>query len=144
VGGICAGGNSHKEVRAMDAPRFDAWTRRRFGVLTGGLLAAVAGLTIAEEATAKKHKHCKKSETKCGKKCVKGACCPGASCKVNGERCDCGKTLDGEAFGASRAQALCEPCTSDDDCLERDRCAKVTGCPLGVTAICLRPCGIPV
>jgi len=30
----------------MDGSRFDAWTRRRFGLVTGGALAAALGLAV--------------------------------------------------------------------------------------------------
>jgi hypothetical protein len=42
---------------AMDADRFDVWTRRRFELAVGGLLAALVGWRPADGAFAKKRKH---------------------------------------------------------------------------------------
>ena len=41
----------------MDASRFDAWTRRRFGRATGGGLAALFGLTRLDEAVTRNAHH---------------------------------------------------------------------------------------
>jgi N-acetylglucosamine-6-sulfatase len=41
----------------MEGSRFDAWTRRRFGLTTGGTLATLFGLRRLDEAGAKHHHH---------------------------------------------------------------------------------------
>ena len=40
----------------MDVSRFEGWTRRRFGLATGGALTALLGITQRQEAAAKNHK----------------------------------------------------------------------------------------
>ena len=40
----------------MDASRFDAWTRRRFGLLSGGLAATLLGAASFSPTEAKKKK----------------------------------------------------------------------------------------
>jgi hypothetical protein len=54
----------------MDGSRFDAWTRRRFGVATAGAVAAVIRLIERDSTTAKReHRHkipsCKKLKQPC-------------------------------------------------------------------------------
>ncbi len=70
----------------MDGSTFDAWTRRRFGLAAGGVLAALASL---HGASAKKKR---------GKRCKK-LC---AGCKPGGKR----KCCDGLA-GEGRRQEVC-------------------------------------
>ena len=95
----------------MDDARFDAWTRRRFGRAAGGLLTALIGLGTAEQTAAKHHhkpKKCKKTETKCGKKCVKGTCCPHTDCGLD---CGCVRAVEGDTFcTAKNALVSCEQC----------------------------------
>lgn len=127
----------------MDDARFDAWTRRRFGfgLTTGGLLASLVGLAaVADEAAAKrKRKKCKQNEKRCGKKCVKGDCCPGKPC---GEPCDCRRTVGGATFCvALNIKVPCIECTSTADCQPPRRCVKDAFCGPDVTAICRPPCG---
>ena len=43
----------------MDGPRFDAWTRRRLGLVAGGAIASLLALT-ASDATADRRKHARK------------------------------------------------------------------------------------
>jgi hypothetical protein len=40
----------------MDSSRFDAWTRRRFGLAAGGFAAALLGVTLGIDTDAKKKK----------------------------------------------------------------------------------------
>ena len=68
----------------MDASRFDAWTRRRFGLLTGGLAASLLGaasLADVEAKKKKKKKKCKKLQAKCSPGSKKKRCCSGISCE---------------------------------------------------------------
>jgi hypothetical protein len=134
----------------MDDGRFDAWTRRRFGLATGGLLAAVLGLAAVDEGAAKKHKHkhkhhhkhkpkktCQPDETLCGTACVAGTCCPGTACGAN---CDCFLTVEDTSFcSPTFALIVCEQCESSADCPEGFQCVPDTGCP-GLTALCYPPC----
>jgi hypothetical protein len=72
----------------MDGSRFDAWTRRRMSLATGGLLASFCGIGVFAGVEAKK---CKGNKRKCGKKCIsKKKCCGGC-----GEQTCCkGKCVD--------------------------------------------------
>jgi hypothetical protein len=72
----------------MDGSRFDAWTRRRMSLATGGLLASFLGTGVFAGVEAKK---CKGNKRKCGKKCIsKKKCCGGC-----GEQTCCkGKCVD--------------------------------------------------
>ncbi len=69
----------------MDGSRFDAWTRRGFGVAAGGLagsLLALSAIPDAEAGRGKKKKRCKKLGDVCndGKK----KCCCGYGCQTSG------------------------------------------------------------
>ncbi len=127
----------------MDDVRFDAWTRRRFGLATGGLVITLGGLARGEDATARrKRKKCGKNKTRCGKTCVKGNCCPGKSC---GPQCACRKTVSGKRFCAGTGiMPVCEQCDSDADCSDITfRCVPTDPSVCGpvITASCVVPCG---
>lgn len=79
----------------MDGPRFDAWTRRRFGLAVGGAIASIIGLAAGDTA-ANRQKHvrvarCKKLTQPCStKKSPKydsRRCCD----KINRLHCDRGE-----------------------------------------------------
>jgi hypothetical protein len=129
----------------MDDRHFDAWTRRRVGLATGGLLAAALGLGAVKETAAKQKKRCTKAETTCGKKCVKGECCPGKPCGPKGEHCVCEKTIDGKGFcAATKIQLICRQCESHADCEGFETfvpCVKTQDCGPTITASCRLPCG---
>ena len=73
---------------SMDDTRFDALTRRRFGLASGGLLATLLGLAGTGDRVAAKHKHRKhqKHKRRCqqlGQLCFpddKDACCGKLHC----------------------------------------------------------------
>jgi hypothetical protein len=121
----------------VDGVRFDAWTRRRLGLVTGG---AVLSLLASEDGEAKKkrrkEKRCKKSEKRCGKRCVKGTCCIGRSC---GEACECGRTVEGDTFCFDADEIiLCTQCESSAQCNEGFRCIERNCGP--AIAVCMPPC----
>jgi hypothetical protein len=112
----------------MDASRFDAWTRRRFGLLAGGSIATLAGLSAIADSEAKKKKKkkkCKKSLKSCGgkKKCCK--------------KLTCGDTLTNDSVCCKPLQGTCtdQPeCCGDTICtnvdgLEGERCCVVVDKP---------------
>jgi hypothetical protein len=94
----------------MDESRFDAWTRRRLGLATGGLLASLATLQSLADVAAKKKKKRKKRCRKLGATCTPGAkrkCCKNLRCDNVG--------LD------SILQTFCchdegQSCTEETDC----------------------------
>jgi hypothetical protein len=63
----------------MDGSRFDAWTRRRFGLATGGAIAAAFGLATLDAAATKRKKRRRKKR----KRCVKLL----RPCRVGGRKC---------------------------------------------------------
>lgn len=68
----------------MDGAHFDAWTRRRFGMVTGGGIVALLGLVAPEVAEVKK-KTKKKRCRKLGRACKPGGkrrCCGTLKCKA--------------------------------------------------------------
>ncbi len=92
----------------MEATHFDAWTRRRFGLVAGGLAATVLGFAGIEDAQTRKSrkKRCKKL---------------GVSCKTGGKRRCCGTLkCDRIHFDASPKTRCCrkkdQPCGDNDDC----------------------------
>ena len=73
----------------MDGSQFDAWTRRRFGLLAGGFAAAALGVAVTNDADAKKKRRRKKKKRckKLGDTCTQGgkrACCKGTRCDLVG------------------------------------------------------------
>ena len=84
----------------MDGTRFDAWTRRRFGAVAGGLAGSLLMLAGHDDAEAKKKK----------KKCKK----LGQPCQPGGKRKCCHHNLcfapdvmvhaEGHSIGASLLQ----------------------------------------
>ena len=89
----------------MDGNRFDAWTRRRFGLAAGGAFAALFAARHADDAAATKRR-CKRQ---------------GRACAVDGRGC-CGKLECTGTFvdGTWVEQACCkpdgEPCTAESVC----------------------------
>ena len=91
----------------MDEPRFDTWTRRRFGLATGGFAAALAliGLADSEAGKNRRRRRRKKRCKKFGDPCQQGGkrkCCGDLRCDFhnNGAQTVCcktaGKTCSGE------------------------------------------------
>jgi hypothetical protein len=113
------------EVR-MEASRFDAWTRRRFGIFAGGTLATGLGLTEHYEGTAKKKKkRCRKLGKTCKKSGNKKKCCGSLKCDTisfepsTHTRC-CRKIGQGCADSIDCCALLC--CATDGTCT--DFCAQ--------------------
>lgn len=129
----------------MDGSRFDAWTRRRFGLVMGGGVASLLGLVIGDGAEAKhgkgKHKkRCKKLKQGCQPSNKHKKCCKkqdlicgeilglgGKHCcrKVQGECSDasdcCGDFICDQANGKDAEKTFCcgaaeRDCGGNDDC----------------------------
>jgi hypothetical protein len=127
----------------VEGERFDGWTRRQFGFLTGGLLARLSGLTWCDLALAKKKRKKKRKKAdvcrKAGQPCSTAPderCCNTLTCSANscgqssiclgdqdgscGDRCDCAAGQQCDERGGFR----CGQCTvlqgscpnGDDDC----------------------------
>lgn len=110
----------------MDSDRFDAWTRRRFGLGlgAGGAVAGLFALAAPNGAAAKKNQK-KRRRTRCLKKnasCTTGATGRKKCCR--GLRCDSPGTGLMSTFCCSRGKVTCD---DDFDCClgftcEGDRC----------------------
>ena len=110
----------------MDGSRFDAWTRRQFGVAAAG--AAATGLLGLQDAAARhknKHDGNKNSNKNNNKK----------QCRKTGQSCDetrkkkkcCNKNeLCAQVKGQGAGNRCCkqngEGCKRDSDCCGNDRC----------------------
>jgi hypothetical protein len=102
----------------MDGSRFDAWTRRKFGLALGNGVAFLVGLGQLDDAAAKKKK--RKNKKRCKK--LTRTCTPGAKkrcCK--GLRCDRVEFADDHRC-CRRTQTAC---TSDDQCCRAQRCDEI-------------------
>jgi hypothetical protein len=131
----------------MDASKFDAWTRRRFGLLVGGV-ASFAGLSALDTADArkkrKKKKKCKKSLQPCGgkKKCCKklrcadtfgaqSVCCtPLQGACENESTCCAGANIICDLVNNLAGKRCCvfqdDPCNEDNDCCQGTVCFEGT------------------
>ena len=115
----------------MDGSRFDAWTRRRFGLAAGGLAGTLFALVAPDDAVLskrgkKKKKRCKRA----GQGCTSGKrrkCCPhlvcqsiearggaklccrevGGSCSLETEEC-CSGLCDGAECFCKNINSTCE------------------------------------
>ncbi len=105
----------------MDGSRFDSWTRRRFGLATGGALASILGIAALQDADAKKHKNKNKKKKK---KCRK----LGQTCDINdkNKKCcndkqDCAQ-VQGQGSGAFCCKSLNGGCSVNTDCCGNRKC----------------------
>jgi hypothetical protein len=105
----------------MNGSRLDAWTRRRFGIATRGVLAAALSLAAIENGAAKKNKNtCRKL----GKTCKKGG--------NNKKKCCGSLTCDAISFEPSTQTHCCRQfgraCSDNADCCAFLCCATEGTC----------------
>src|SRR6476646_5911668 len=110
----------------MDEKRFDAWTRRQFGLGAGGLAASLVGLQGLDDAEGKTRRHKHKAATQKNKHKNKGKKGKGPKCKKAGtggcktSRPDCCAGLSCQAvpgFGGVRCCAdVGARCSRDQQC----------------------------
>lgn len=105
----------------MTESRFDGWTRRRFGLATGGAVAANLGLTAFDAMAGrrkKRKKRCRRLHQVCRQ--VDGTekrCCKPLTC-----------TDETETVGeAACCRFFRTPCASDGQCCGTFKCRKVIG-----------------
>jgi hypothetical protein len=102
----------------MDATRFDAWTRRRFGTTAAGAIAGLLGLAERRTATGKKKRKrksrkrkCEKLGTRCNPRNDRQVCCGALFCQqvpeLGGNRC---------------CQSRFATCSRDADCCANLEC----------------------
>ena len=100
----------------MDSIRFDAWTRRRFGLAAGSTLGALVGL-IARHDMAAKHRHHHHNKKRCKRL--------GDTCGAK-HKC-CGKLLCARSIMNAGAETLCckregKSCSDTIDCCDGFAC----------------------
>jgi hypothetical protein len=134
----------------MDDGRFDAWTRRRFGLGFGGLAAGLLGAATGQGAVAKKKKKPKgctrKQKQKCRRQdrvCEKGKCviacnARNSACRGNniiqlcggGQAfCDCSPLAEGGFACAATRPETCpaaSECARDAECASGEVCVDVS------------------
>jgi hypothetical protein len=109
----------------LDGTRFDAWTRRRFGLATGGAVASMLGLLNLEDAEAKKkNKNKNKNKKKKKKKCKKH----GQSCDIDvkKKKCCSEDQLCAQVSELGSGNVCCKQlnfgCSNSQDCCGDNRC----------------------
>jgi hypothetical protein len=109
----------------MDGTQFDSWTRRRFGLATGGAAASLLGLFGLPDAEAKKkNKKNKKNNKNKKKKCRK----LGQTCDINVKKKSCCSNKQDcaqvQGLGSSTfcCKALNDGCSVNTDCCGNRRC----------------------
>jgi hypothetical protein len=107
----------------MDGSRFDAWTRRRFGLAAGGLAGALLGLVGRDDAVLSKKKGKKK------KRCRRA----GQGC-TSGKKRKCCKNLDCQSIEARGGAKLCCREVGGSCSLETQECC--SGLCNGVECFC--------
>jgi hypothetical protein len=105
----------------VDGSRFDAWTRRKFGLAASGMAASLLGLASIAEIDAKK-KNKKKNKKK--KKCRK----LGQTCDINNknQKC-CNANQDcAQVQGMGSSNFCCKShnagCSVNTDCCGNRKC----------------------
>lgn len=110
----------------MDGSRFDAWTRRRFGLAASGITASLLGLASVAESEAKKknNKNKNKNKKKKKKKCRK----LGQTCDINqkNQKC-CSNNQDcAQVQGLGSSNFCCKShntsCSVNTDCCGNRKC----------------------
>lgn len=117
----------------MDGTRFDAWTRRRFGMASGGALAGLLGLSLLESEAAKKHgnhKHKNKNKNKNKNKKKKKKCRKlGQSCDTSVKKKKCCNsaqlcsTVKGQGSQTFCCKQVSQSCSDSDDCCGDNTCS---------------------
>lgn len=112
----------------MEEDRFDAWTRRGFGLAAVGALAALGGWQGTAAKKEKKKKRCKKL---------------GASCKPGGKRKCCGQLRCDVPDGEGAQHEVCcksagKPCNPDNPETDSECCGALFCC--FTTATCVSIC----
>ncbi len=110
----------------MEETHFDAWTRRRFGLMAGGALVALAGWQGTDAK--KKKKRCKKL---------------GDTCKPGGKRRCCGRLRCDVPGGKGNQHEICcktagKPCNPDNPDADSECCGDLFCC--FTTATCAPGC----
>ncbi len=150
----------------MDGTVFDARTRRRFGLATGGVIATLLIFDRAQDGAAKRKKR-RKRRKKCGKheKLCQGQCIPRSQCCTSedcfdsyccegecvssetccgghpcDEICPCRRNVEATQVCISTVPVLCAQCHSNDECPEKWHCIP-TRCG-DVTATCRPLCAM--
>ena len=129
----------------MDDTSFDQLTRRLLSIAdrrdllrrsSSAVGVAVLGVAASSDGVARRKrrkKHCGNGKKRCGKKCVRGNCCPGRPCGGR-ETCSCLRTTGG-ATVCTETVRFCAGCVDNSDCASFQRCVLEDGCPSPVCAV---------
>ena len=102
----------------MDDRQFDVWTRRRFGLVTGGAATALFGVALPDETAASK------KGKKRRKRCVKLL----KACHTGGRKCCHSNACVSFDTGANGTFFCCKPaskaCQTSDECCPGAACFK--------------------
>jgi hypothetical protein len=114
----------------LDGSRFDGWTRRRFGLVTGGATATgLLSLLGFEEADARRRRRRRKRRKKKQQQCQR----LGQSCNQTLRRQQCcnQNQLCAQVSGLGSGNFCCKQngrgCTVDTECCGNDRCLGPSG-----------------
>lgn len=130
----------------MDGSRFDAWTRRRFGLAAGGLAASLFGLLSLDGGNARKRKRKRKNKRRkkgppfCAGKnhCETVGTCHRPTSEV---QCFCFVTADGGEPFCSIGMLLTNDCAT---CAAGQTCVDASGGRCGAFPFgCADPCPKP-
>jgi hypothetical protein len=107
-----------KEVH-VEHKRFDAWTRRRFGLAATGTFAALLGFTSSPSTEAKQgKKRCRKLGETCDNTKKRKSCCAS-------------ELLCAQVSQVGQANVCCrqagQACSSSRECCGNDGCDAATG-----------------
>jgi hypothetical protein len=110
-----------------------------------GSIGVALGLLMPDDASGKNtqpRKRCGNGKKRCGKKCVRGDCCPGKPCRGSGT-CTCARSVHGTRVCTETLGGVCVQCeTTALSCAAGQRCVQVSDCGSGITAICKPLCGM--
>ncbi|MFT4039179.1 MAG: hypothetical protein QM692_13415 [Thermomicrobiales bacterium] len=118
----------------VDETRFDAWTRRRFGLAAGGAAAAVAGLLgaigLSEHDAEARKKHNKNKNRKKNSRKRKDKCRKlGSTCDDNKRNQDCcnANQLCAQVSEFGSGDYCCKQisysCQYNSDCCGKNKCS---------------------
>lgn len=111
----------------MHGARFDSWTRRRFGLTVGGMVAALTVRAGSDDATAGKRR--KERCKRLGDRCTQGS--NRKCCKIL--RCDLTFDSSPDAVCCKREGELCD---GDNECCDVRRRCRTNGCSNPDRACC--------
>lgn len=87
----------------------------------------------------RKRKRCRGGKKRCGKTCVRGACCPGRACGSAEPNCRCARSVEGRPFCQTGGVIVVDPCASSAECSPGFACIPDDDSDL---SFCVPGCGV--